>query len=119
MEFRLPALGEGIDSATVVGILVKPGDTVTPGQNVISIETDKASMEVPIETGGIVLSIAGKVGDKILVGGLILTLTTAPVQAKPTPAPTTPAAKTVAPAPAPAVAPTPAQIGRASCRERV
>ena len=35
MEFRLPALGEGIDSATVVGVLVKPGDAVSAGQNVV------------------------------------------------------------------------------------
>ena len=103
MEFRLPALGEGIDSATVVGILVKPGDALTPGQNVISIETDKASMEVPIEEAGSVASLAVKAGDKIPVGGLILTLTTAPVQATPTPA-----AKPATPAPAPTAAPAPA-----------
>ena len=105
MEFRLPALGEGIDSATVVGILVKSGDTVTPGQNVISIETDKASMEVPVEEAGSVATVAVKAGDKIPVGGLILTLTTAAVQAKPTPAP---AAKPATPAPAPTAAPAPA-----------
>ena len=46
MDFRLPALGEGIDSATVVGVLVKAGDTVTAGQNVLAVETDKAAVEV-------------------------------------------------------------------------
>ena len=39
MEFRLPPLGEGIDSATVIALLVKTGDAVTAGQNVLSVET--------------------------------------------------------------------------------
>ena len=46
MDFRLPNLGEGIDAATVTGVLVKPGDAVRPGQPVVSVETDKAAMEV-------------------------------------------------------------------------
>jgi len=74
MEFRLPALGEGIDSATVVNVLVKPGDAVTPGQNVIAVETDKAAVEVPIDTAGTIGDIRVKPGDKIPVGGVILTL---------------------------------------------
>jgi len=73
MEFRLPALGEGIDSATVVNVLVKPGDAVTPGQNVIAVETDKAAVEVPIDTAGTIGDIRVKPGDKIPVGGVILT----------------------------------------------
>src|SRR5437764_8442219 len=74
MEFRLPALGEGIDAATVVGVLVKPGDAVSAGQNVISVETDKAAVEVPVEAAGTVAEVHVKPGDKVPVGGLILTL---------------------------------------------
>src|SRR5207237_10154572 len=74
MEFRLPALGEGIDAATVVGVLVKPGDAVQAGQNVIAVETDKAAVEVPVEAAGTVAEVHVKPGDKVPVGGLILTL---------------------------------------------
>lgn len=74
MEFRLPALGEGIDAATVVGVLVKPGETVSAGQNVLSVETDKAAVEVPIEDDGTIEEIHVKPGDKIPVGGTILSL---------------------------------------------
>jgi pyruvate dehydrogenase E2 component (dihydrolipoamide acetyltransferase) len=74
MDFRLPALGEGIDSATVVGVLVKPGDAVTAGQPVVSIETDKAAVDVPIESAGSIATVHVKPGDKLSVGSLILSL---------------------------------------------
>ena len=74
MEFRLPDLGEGIDSAIVTAVMVKPGDAVAAGQNVIAVETDKASMEIPVESAGTVDAIAVKQGDKIPVGAVILTL---------------------------------------------
>ncbi len=107
MEFRLPALGEGIDSATVVGVLVKTGDAVKSGQNVLAVETDKAAVEVPVDTDGTVGQLHVKAGDKIPVGGLILTLSesgaaaqkpAAPKSADP-PAPEKPA-EPVAPQPA-------------------
>jgi pyruvate dehydrogenase E2 component (dihydrolipoamide acetyltransferase) len=117
MEFRLPALGEGIDSATVVNVLVKPGDAVTAGQNVIAVETDKAAVEVPVETAGTIGEIRVKPGDKVPVGGVILTLQgsgapakkEAPVsrEAKPSEptAPAAPASKPSTPAAKPAIAP--------------
>jgi pyruvate dehydrogenase E2 component (dihydrolipoamide acetyltransferase) len=74
MEFRLPALGEGIESATVTAVLVKPGDAVAVGQNVISVETDKASVDVPVESAGTVGQVHVKPGDKLPVGAPILTL---------------------------------------------
>lgn len=74
MEFRLPDLGEGIDSAIVTAVMVKPGDAVAAGQNVIAVETDKASMEIPVESAGTVDAIAVKQGDKIPTGAVILTL---------------------------------------------
>ncbi|MFO0801787.1 MAG: 2-oxo acid dehydrogenase subunit E2 [Gemmataceae bacterium] len=74
MEFRLPDLGEGIDSAIVTSVMVKPGDAVALGQNVIAVETDKASLEIPSESAGTVESVAVKQGDKLPVGAVILTL---------------------------------------------
>jgi len=74
MEFRLPELGEGIESATVTAVLVKPGDTVAAGQNVISVETDKASVDVPVESAGTVAQIKVKPGDKVPVGAPVLIL---------------------------------------------
>ena len=79
MDFRLPQLGEGIDAATVVGVLVKPGDAVSAGQNVLAVETDKAAVEVPIDTAGTVGEIRVKPGDKIPVGGLVFTMNGATV----------------------------------------
>lgn len=77
MEFRLPELGEGIDSATVVNVLVKPGDAITAGQNVVAVETDKAAVEVPAETAGTVEQVLVKPGDKVPVGAPILKLAAA------------------------------------------
>ena len=73
-DFKLPDLGEGIDSATVTSILVKPGDSISVGQNVIAIETDKASIEVPSDVAGTIEKIHVKPGDKIPPGTKILTL---------------------------------------------
>ena len=75
MEFRLPALGEGIESATVTAVLVQTGDAVAAGQNVLSVETDKASVDVPVESAGTVGQIHVKPGDKLSIGAPILSLT--------------------------------------------
>ena len=74
MNFLLPNLGEGIESGTVSRVLVKAGDAVTAEQNVLVIETDKAAMDVPIDLTGTVESVAIKAGDKLAVGGLVLTV---------------------------------------------
>src|SRR5436190_339714 len=75
MDFRLPNLGEGIESATVTAVLVKPGDAVAAGQNVVSVETDKAAVDVPAEVDGTVETVLVKPGDKVPVGKPVLTLT--------------------------------------------
>jgi len=87
MEFRLPDLGEGIDSATVTTVMVKPGDAVAAGQNVIAVETDKASMEIPCDQAGTVEAVQVKQGDKIPAGAVILTLGAAGAKADPSPQP--------------------------------
>src|SRR5262245_6174472 len=74
MDFRLPALGEGIDAATVVGVRVKPGDAVTAGQEVVDVETDKAAVSVPVDSAGTVAELKVKPGDKVAVGGVLLVL---------------------------------------------
>ncbi len=74
IEFKLPDLGEGIDSATVIAVKVKPGDTIAIGQELIDVETDKASMPVPSEVVGTVEEIKVKAGDKVAVGAVIAIL---------------------------------------------
>jgi pyruvate dehydrogenase E2 component (dihydrolipoamide acetyltransferase) len=108
-EFRLPNLGEGIESATVTAVLVKPGDAVKPGTPVVSVETDKAAMEVEADSAGTVAAVLVKQGDKLTIGSPILSLSggAAPAAA---PAKTTPAATAAAPAKAAA----PAQAAHAN-----
>lgn len=73
-EFKLPEVGEGIDSGIVVGILVAVGDTVEKDQPVIELETDKAVVEVPISVSGVVQSINVKANEEAKVGQVILTV---------------------------------------------
>lgn len=103
-QITLPDVGDNIEQGTVVSVLVKEGDTVSEGQPVIEIETDKAVVEVPANAGGTVTGVNVKVGDTVKVGGVIATLggASAPAAAPATaPAPAAPA-----PAAAPASAPT-------------
>jgi pyruvate dehydrogenase E2 component (dihydrolipoamide acetyltransferase) len=74
MDFRLPNLGEGIESATVTRVLVKPGDAVSAGQPVLDVETDKAAMPVEVDAAGTVEQVLVKPGDKLAVGAPILKL---------------------------------------------
>lgn len=71
-EIRVPDIGS--DSADVIEILVKPGDHLSPEQPVVVLESDKASMEVPVSQGGVIRDIAVKVGDSVKLGDLLLTL---------------------------------------------
>ena len=72
-ELKLPDLGENIESADVLNILVKSGDQVEKEQSVIEIETDKATIEVPSSITGKVKDVLIKPGDKVKVGQSILT----------------------------------------------
>ncbi|MFN7138267.1 MAG: 2-oxo acid dehydrogenase subunit E2 [Limisphaerales bacterium] len=74
MDFRLPTLGEGADSGTVVNILVKEGDTISKGQTVIELETGKAVTPIPSTIGGQVTKIIVKEGQKLSVGSPILSI---------------------------------------------
>ena len=118
-EFKLPSLGENVDSGDVVRILVKVGDTVQANQSVIEMETGKATVEIPTSVGGTIKTIHVKEGTKAKVGQVILTLeggAAAPASApaaKAAPAPTpAPAPAPVTPPPAPAAQPPPLPVTR-------
>ncbi len=74
VEFKLPELGENIETADVVNVLVKAGDKIENDQVVIEIETDKATVEVPSDVSGIVKEVKIKTGETIKVGSTIFTL---------------------------------------------
>ena len=79
VEFKLPELGENIHTADITKILVKAGDKIEADQSVLEIETDKATVEVPSETGGIVKEVFFKEGDKVKVGSVVFTIETGQV----------------------------------------
>jgi len=73
-EFRLPELGENIDSGDLVRLLISAGERVSEGQPVMELETDKAVVEVPSTVNGVVREIKVEEGSKISVGQVIFTL---------------------------------------------
>jgi pyruvate dehydrogenase E2 component (dihydrolipoamide acetyltransferase) len=82
-EFRLPELGENIDSGDLVRLMIAPGTRVSDGQPVMELETDKAVVEVPSTVSGLVREVKVKEGEKIKVGQVIFTLeggSTAPAE---------------------------------------
>ncbi|QBC44222.1 dihydrolipoyllysine-residue acetyltransferase [Iodobacter fluviatilis] len=106
IEVRVPDIG-GHDAVDVIEVFVKVGDVVEKEQSLITLETDKASMEVPSPEAGVVESITLKVGDKISEGGLILVLkgTASSAAAAPVAASASVAAPTPVAAPGPVAAP--------------
>jgi pyruvate dehydrogenase E2 component (dihydrolipoamide acetyltransferase) len=74
MELRIPELGDNVAVATVVGVLVREGDRVAPGQPLLELETDKAVMEVPAEAGGVVKRVLVQVGEEVRPGQPFLEL---------------------------------------------
>jgi pyruvate dehydrogenase E2 component (dihydrolipoamide acetyltransferase) len=98
-EFKLPELGENIDQGDLVRLMISPGSSISEGQPVMELETDKAVVEVPSSVTGTVKDIRVKEGEKIKVGQVIFTLengsgsTQTPArakEAKPAPAPKPP-----------------------------
>ena len=76
IELKVPDIGDVADAA-VIEILVKAGDTVKAEQSLITLESDKASMEVPAAQGGVIKELKIKLGDKVSEGALIALLETA------------------------------------------
>jgi pyruvate dehydrogenase E2 component (dihydrolipoamide acetyltransferase)/2-oxoisovalerate dehydrogenase E2 component (dihydrolipoyl transacylase) len=73
MDFALPEIGEGVYEAELTAWLVKPGDVVRRGQNLMEIMTDKAAMEVPAPFSGTITALRAEPGQKIKVGDVVLT----------------------------------------------
>jgi pyruvate dehydrogenase E2 component (dihydrolipoamide acetyltransferase) len=74
MDLKLPALGEGADSGTVVNLFVKEGDQVAKDQAILELENEKAVATIPSTAAGTVTKVFVKTGDKISVGQRILAL---------------------------------------------
>src|SRR5437762_14345688 len=72
MEFHLPELGEGVYEAELSRWLVKEGDVVRPGQGLLEVLTDKATMEVPAPFAGTIESLRAREGEKLKVGDVVL-----------------------------------------------
>ena len=114
VEIKVPDIG-GHDNVDVIAVEVKAGDTIALDQTLITLETDKATMDVPADAAGVVQEVKIKVGDKVSEGSVILTVETgvaaaeAPAQAAPAATPAAAAPAPAAPAaPAPAAKPAPA-----------
>ncbi|MDO9360673.1 MAG: dihydrolipoyllysine-residue acetyltransferase, partial [Polaromonas sp.] len=101
VEVRVPDIGDFKD-VVVIEVLVKPGDKVKAEQSLVTVESDKASMEIPSSQAGVVKDLKVKLGDKINVGDLLLVLDGVGGSAAPAGAPAAPAAAPTASAPAPA-----------------
>ncbi len=71
MDIRIPNLGEGSDSGTVVSIMVKEGDTIAKDQTILELENEKAVAPIPSTISGVISKLHVKVGDKVSVGHLI------------------------------------------------
>ena len=105
-EARVPDIGHA--DVPVIEVMIKPGDTVEKDQSLITLESDKATMEVPAPFAGVVKEVKLKVGDEVSEGAVIAIIEAAGDAAAPSPAPAKaeePAAKAAAPAPAPAPVP--------------
>jgi len=87
IEVKVPDIGDFKD-VEVIEVLVKPGDTVAVDQSLVTVESDKASMEIPSSAAGVVKALRVKLGDKVSEGSVLLELDTADApQAAPTTAP--------------------------------
>lgn len=117
IEVKVPDIGD-FSEVAVIELLVKPGDTVAVDQSLITVESDKASMEIPSSHAGVVKAFKVKLGDKVSEGSVVLELE-AEGAAAPTPSP---AAAAPAPAPvasAPAAAPVAATPSTGAIEVRV
>jgi len=111
VEVKVPDIGD-FKEVEIIEVMVKVGDTIKVDQSLITVESDKASMEIPSSSAGVVKEIKVKVGDKVAEGSLILLVEAEGAAAAPAPAAAAPAAAAPAPAPA-AAAPAPAPAASA------
>lgn len=115
VEIKVPDIGD-FSEVAVIELLVKPGDTIATEQSLITVESDKASMEIPSSHAGVVKELKVALGDKVAEGSVVLVLETTgevavPAAAAPAPAAAAPVAAPVAvAAPAVAVAAGPVEV---------
>ena len=74
IEYKLPDLGEDIETVDVIGVFVSAGDTVVEDQALLEIETDKAAIEIPAPSAGTIKEVHIKEGDTIKVGQILVTI---------------------------------------------
>ncbi|MES2481774.1 MAG: dihydrolipoyl dehydrogenase [Pseudomonadota bacterium] len=114
IEVKVPDIGD-FDEVAVIEVLVKPGDVIKAEQSLVTVESDKASMEIPSSHAGTVKELKVKLGDKVAQGAVLLVLEVAQAAGQaapaPSPAPAAPAVAAAASAPAqPASAPVSASV---------
>ncbi|RZL88194.1 MAG: dihydrolipoamide acetyltransferase, partial [Variovorax sp.] len=113
VEVKVPDIGD-FDEVAVIEVLVKVGDAVKAEQSLITVESDKASMEIPSSQAGVVKELKVQVGSKVKEGSVVLVLDGEGAAAAPAPAPSAapaPAPAAAAPTSAPAAAPAAAGAG--------
>ena len=91
IEVKVPAIGD-FKNIPIIEVLVKPGDTVKPEDALVTLESDKATLDVPAPIAGVVKEIKAKIGDKVSEGSLILMLEYAEAGAATTATPVAPVA---------------------------
>jgi dihydrolipoamide dehydrogenase len=114
-EVKVPDIGD-FKNVEVIEVLVKPGDAVTKEQSLVTLESDKATMEIPSPEAGVVKEIRIKIGDKLSEGSVILTLDSSGKSSPPpkAEAPRSPALPAAPPPPSPAASATPSVRGASS-----
>ena len=109
VEVKVPDIGD-FKEVEVIEVLVRPGDTIAKDQSLVTVESDKASMEIPSSSAGVVKEMRVKLGDKVSQGSPLLVLeATSAAAAAPSPA-SAPAPAAAAPKPASAPSPSPAPV---------
>ena len=93
IDIKVPDIGDFAE-VSVIELLVKVGDTVQPEQSLITVESDKASMEIPSSHAGVVKKLKVKLGDKVKQGSVVLVLESSAVQAELVQAPSTSSGRT-------------------------
>ena len=123
VEVKVPDIGDFAE-VEIIELMVKPGDTVKAEQSLITVESDKASMEIPSSHAGVVKELKVKIGDKVKEGSLVLVLEVAGEAAaaaapspQPSPAVAGEGAKAAPVAPAAATSPSPAPAGEGRGRD--
>jgi pyruvate dehydrogenase E2 component (dihydrolipoamide acetyltransferase)/2-oxoisovalerate dehydrogenase E2 component (dihydrolipoyl transacylase) len=118
MQFALPEIGEGVYEAELIRWVVQPGEAVKPGQTLLEVMTDKATMELPAPFAGTITALHGEAGQKLKIGEVILDYAPAGEREKENavPGPTAPALSPAATRvevrafPSAVLAPTPASV---------